>query len=55
MEVRINNGKGLGFHFDINQMHENIVVESTLQDLFDNFDDIPLSEIQALVDKYRKQ
>lgn len=42
-------------NFTISDHQDNIVTESVLQDLFDNFDDIPLQELQDFINKFKKQ
>lgn len=39
--------------FSVENHHDNIVVKTMLEQLFDNFDHIPHEELQALIDKHR--
>lgn len=50
----ISQNLSLDMTFTVKNHHDNIVVESLLEDFFNNFDDIPYDAIQELVDKYRK-
>lgn len=62
MEIRVTHdnyasgrSNSLGFDFRIDDIHDNIVVESTLEDFFNNFNDIPMEALQDFVNKYKKK
>ena len=41
--------------FRLNGIHDNIVTEMAVESLFKNLDHIPVAELEAFINKYKKQ